>query len=54
MFEHVCLLNLFTVLATHNALQRLRVAKENCWTRYCIDWLRPKYRCRHSNDVIVI
>jgi len=38
---------------THNVVQHLRVAKENCWTKYCTDWLRSKYKWRHSNDVIV-
>jgi len=31
-----------------------RVVKENCWVKYCTDWLRSKYKWRHSNDVIVI
>jgi len=39
---------------THNAAQHLRVAKENCWAKYCTGWLRSKYKWRHSNDVIVI
>jgi len=39
---------------THNAVQHLRVAEENCWAKYCTDWLRSKYKWRHSDDVIVI
>jgi len=32
----------------------LASCKENCWAKYCTDWLRSKYKWRHSNDVIVI
>jgi len=32
----------------------LWVAKENCWAKYCTDWLRSKYKWHHSNDVIII
>jgi len=38
---------------THNALQHLRLSKENCWAKYYIDWLCSRYKWRHSNDVIV-
>jgi len=38
---------------TRNAAKHLQVAKENCWAKYCTDWLRSKYKWHHSNDVIV-
>jgi len=47
-------LDLFTSRLTQNAVQHLQVAKENCWAKYCTDWLRSKYKWRHSNDVIVM
>jgi len=33
---------------THNAVQHLRVAKENCWEKYFTDWLRSMYKCMAS------
>jgi len=30
-----------------------QAVKENCWAKYCTDWLRSKYKWRHNNDVII-
>jgi len=27
-----------------------RVVKENCWAKYCTDWLCSKYKWRHNNE----